>query len=551
MKKATFEVRGWQSEAINRAKEHYKVDKHFAFNAAPGAGKTKAAILLAMELFEEGKIDRVIVIAPRKEVVKQWSKEFVKMTGRKMMKLTGASASELDVEEMEENIASTWAGISGLADVVQALCENFRVMVIADEVHHAAMEAAWGIGANNSMKDSTYVLALTGTPFRSDGQDSLWFDKSASFTVKYEEAIDEGWCVPATFHRHHGQFEVELHGHAVQVTNTQVEVPDQLASLVDASIMRSLRFERLIKQATRDEKGKPRLDSYHSTMIDWAAQKLEILRSRPLGEYGMPNAGALVIAPNIEMAEYFAELIEMKFGEKAAVVHSNLGGNAAEMRIKAFRESDRKWLVSVNMVSEGVDIPRLRVMVFLPSASTELYFRQAVGRIIRKEGAQGADNSRAYCVMPETTDFVTYAQNIENDMGTIDEDEEKIEKPRKRGEAVGSWVCNEYHDDGCGAINDINSKTCHACGMSRQPTYAMSIQEASGWREGAISREMELTEEEVKAAEEMEAETQSFAAKMNDPRLNRLLAKIPPESYGLIENLFNQVRKQRESRKAA
>ena len=35
------------------------------------------------------------------------------------------------------------------------------------------------------------------------------------------------------------------------------------------------------------------------------------------------------------------------------------------------------------MISEGVDIPRLRVGVFLTNVRTELFFRQAAGRLVR------------------------------------------------------------------------------------------------------------------------------------------------------------------------
>ena len=35
------------------------------------------------------------------------------------------------------------------------------------------------------------------------------------------------------------------------------------------------------------------------------------------------------------------------------------------------------------MVSEGVDIPRLRVGVYATTARTELFFRQVIGRFIR------------------------------------------------------------------------------------------------------------------------------------------------------------------------
>jgi superfamily II DNA or RNA helicase len=40
-------------------------------------------------------------------------------------------------------------------------------------------------------------------------------------------------------------------------------------------------------------------------------------------------------------------------------------------------------MVAVRMVSEGVDVPRLSVGVYATSASTPLYFAQAVGRFVR------------------------------------------------------------------------------------------------------------------------------------------------------------------------
>jgi superfamily II DNA or RNA helicase len=48
------------------------------------------------------------------------------------------------------------------------------------------------------------------------------------------------------------------------------------------------------------------------------------------------------------------------------------------------------------MVSEGVDIPRLRVGVFATTTTTELFFRQAVGRLVRWTRGLGAQKSFLY-----------------------------------------------------------------------------------------------------------------------------------------------------------
>jgi superfamily II DNA or RNA helicase len=51
------------------------------------------------------------------------------------------------------------------------------------------------------------------------------------------------------------------------------------------------------------------------------------------------------------------------------------------------------------MISGGVDIPRLRVGVYATTTTTELFFRQAVGRIVRY--MQGSGRQRAYMFIPD------------------------------------------------------------------------------------------------------------------------------------------------------
>ena len=52
-------------------------------------------------------------------------------------------------------------------------------------------------------------------------------------------------------------------------------------------------------------------------------------------------------------------------------------------RIAQFSNSTSEWMVAVRMVSEGVDVPRLAVGVYATSASTPLFFAQAIGRYVR------------------------------------------------------------------------------------------------------------------------------------------------------------------------
>ena len=47
--------------------------------------------------------------------------------------------------------------------------------------------------------------------------------------------------------------------------------------------------------------------------------------------------------------------------EKPSLVHSKIPN--ADKHIESFRHSKKRWMVSVAMVSEGVDIKRLRLLI--------------------------------------------------------------------------------------------------------------------------------------------------------------------------------------------
>jgi hypothetical protein len=95
----------------------------------------------------------------------------------------------------------------------------------------------------------------------------------------------------------------------------------------------------------------------------------------------VPDAGAMVIATDQTDARAYAGHLARITGKSPTVVLSDDDGASA--RIDEFSASDDRWLVAVRMVSEGVDVPRLAVGVYATSASTPLFFAQAIGRFVR------------------------------------------------------------------------------------------------------------------------------------------------------------------------
>jgi len=132
-------------------------------------------------------------------------------------------------------------------------------------------------------------------------------------------------------------------------------------------------------------------------VLSKAVDQLRTIRSAPFERGGQPDAGGLVIAIDQEHALGISRLLRDRFGVPADVVVSDDPG--ASKKIAEFSTNNRPWLVSVRMVSEGVDIPRLRVGVFSTTTSTELFFRQAVGRFVRWQA--GRSNQKAYVYIPD------------------------------------------------------------------------------------------------------------------------------------------------------
>jgi hypothetical protein len=120
------------------------------------------------------------------------------------------------------------------------------------------------------------------------------------------------------------------------------------------------------------------------------------------------DAGGLVIAIDQDHAQAIARLLRDRFGVPADVVVSDDPG--ASRKIAEFSQNDRPWLVAVRMVSEGVDIPRLRVGVFATTTSTELFFRQAVGRFVRWQA--GRPSQKAYVYIPDDPRLRAHAFEI-------------------------------------------------------------------------------------------------------------------------------------------
>jgi superfamily II DNA or RNA helicase len=110
------------------------------------------------------------------------------------------------------------------------------------------------------------------------------------------------------------------------------------------------------------------------------------------------------------------------------------------------------------MVSEGVDIPRLRIGVYATTTRTKMYFRQFLGRIVRRIPTLKSLQV-AYCYLPADPTLTRLAEEIENEIrhcirpkGENDDlfersEERKTDKPDRP-----SWEALSSHNSGLSSV---------------------------------------------------------------------------------------------------
>ncbi len=250
--------------------------------------------------------------------------------------------------------------------------------------------AAWGVRTRRAFDRARFRLLLSGTPFRSDNSAIPWvtYDEDglsrADYAYGYPQALRDRVCRPITFLPYDGEMEWVSDGR-----------------------LRSADFDLLLPAAESAR----RLRTALSPEGEWMGHVLRDADAR-LSEVradGHPDAGGLVIASDQDHARAIAARLGSISGEQPELVMSDEPG--ASRRIAEFASSERRWLVSVLMVSEGVDIPRLRVGVYATAARTELFFRQVVGRFIR--ATPGPRRQMSYLLMPADPRLKALAHEIE------------------------------------------------------------------------------------------------------------------------------------------
>ncbi|MDP5032824.1 MAG: DEAD/DEAH box helicase family protein [Paraglaciecola sp.] len=405
-----MQLRHWQESCASLALQKFqRKQKHFLALATPGAGKTVMAAVVAKRLFEANEIDYVVCFAPSVAVLNSMRSTFSTVLARPMHGQLGAAGGVFTYQYLASSKTADWSFL-----------RTSRVFIVFDEIHHCGgdkpeMANTWGrevlinLGAH-----AKFILSMTGTPWRSDLApitlaSYLEPDKMIRCDYVYGiyDAIKDGVCrLPEV----------------VLIDNDKLQVNEEaFSSLATAMANSELKYSELLidKQAVR-------------YLLKTAVKQLIIARQE------QPNAAGLVVASSVHEAANIRHILESEFNQTTVMV--SYRETDPQTVIERFRTSDTQWIVSVTMISEGTDIPRLRVCAHLSLVRTELFFRQVLGRILRM--MPNILNKKAWLISFAEKSLLEFAQRLQQDIPEQIVRFEKQESPSEPGQQFSDEACN-------------------------------------------------------------------------------------------------------------
>lgn len=375
-----FKPRRWQVEFFRQWAA--RALKAFLAIVIPGGGKTMAALELARTWMLAAVDRRIIVVVPTDNLREQWREEAVKF------------GIELQTKEFGTNFKHGFQGgvvtyslVASQPLLFRKLCSVAPTLVIFDEIHHCGEDASYGKRIKEAFELAEERLLLSGTAWRSDGTQIPWvqYDGNgfavADYSYDYPHALNDEVVRFLVFDYSRGTITHDITGQSQTLSSesSEDEAARVLRRLLDA---RGEFVREQIKQA-------------HRKLMDVRAS--------------YPDAGALAACIDQSHAVMVADVIRQVTGCEPSVIVSD--SDIENDTVRSFRDSSKEWIVAVRKVSEGTDIKRLQVLCYLTNTTSELFFRQLVGRVSRY---RGLEDREAYVYLPADPRLIACAQNIEN-----------------------------------------------------------------------------------------------------------------------------------------
>jgi superfamily II DNA or RNA helicase len=294
-------------------------------NHATGAGKTITAITDARRLGW-----RTLWLVHTRNLVSQASKEFEKFwpeveTGR----YYGG--------EHETEAYNLVGSIQSISDHLDEFAPTEFAYLVIDEAHHATAETYRRVLAYFRPR---FILGLTGTSERADGQDLLELFRNCAHRLTLKEAVERGELVPI----------------------------------------------RCVRVKTSIDLSKVRYNQIQYNRRDIEETIAVPARDRLIVEaylHHVPGRKAVAFAVNVRHGEDLATEFR-RSGVAAASVSGRMANQEREKHLQAFAQGRLKVLCACDILNEGWDCPDIEVLLMARPTLSKVIYMQQLGRGTRK-----------------------------------------------------------------------------------------------------------------------------------------------------------------------
>jgi superfamily II DNA or RNA helicase len=340
----TLEVRPWgyQREILDELTVEREVHDHHRnlVVMATGTGKTVVAGLDYRRLHEAARLDSLLFVAHREEILGQSLAMF-----RHIMR-SGSFGERFVAGERPKEWRHVFASVQSLArlDLERDLAPDHFDMVIVDEFHHASEATKTYASLLHHLRPRV-LLGLTATPERADGESVLgWFGGRIAVELRLWEALERGLLAPFQYFGVNDETDLR----AIRWKRGTGYDASELTNVYTGHHART----RIVLQA----------------LLDKVPQ---VSRMRCLG-----------FCVSIDHAEFMAN----RFNEAnipARAVTSRSSPEDRRAGLAALRNREVNVLFTVDLFNEGVDVPEIDTVLFLRPTESATVFLQQLGRGLR------------------------------------------------------------------------------------------------------------------------------------------------------------------------
>lgn len=319
---------------------------------ASGLGKTLVSAFDHKRFeVEVGGPMRLLYLSERNLILDQAERRYRWVSGEHR------SAGQFNAGRRELDADLVFASFQSLHPVIHELAPQAFDVVVVDEAHHSAAPTHESV--LNHLRPR-WLLGLTATPFRGDGQDiRAFYGDEVAVSLPLERALVEGLLTP-----------IEYRVWSDQVDESTLERTLQVSA-------RGLRSEGFTARNDRE---------VVATILDQARRRYDDLR-------------IVVFCASLSQMHYFATL----FPSCRTISGEDRQAQQAST-LNAFNRGEFEVLLSRDVLNEGVDMPDANTLVFLRNTESPVVFMQQLGRGLRR-----SENKERVLVL----DFVDNVQRIQ------------------------------------------------------------------------------------------------------------------------------------------